>query len=155
MEVNTKLEPAKSPTKLSKQLVNGDMASPVPTPDEDLKSSLMRLMIGDDLRIKVQYMDERSALNLMRPVNFKSLEQYFEQKYRRHLNLYYTTSSRELMIQIKVRPTAIRSSFFKTDNEVTKTIYLLLRLHIDSEGTKISVEAWDEFDGDYFWSCCL
>lgn len=104
MEVNTSLGPMRPPKKLSPQLANGAVASPAPTADEDLKSSLLRLMIGDDeVRLKVQYMDERSALNLKRPVNYKSLEQYFEQKYRRHLNLYYTTSSKELMIQIKVR----------------------------------------------------
>uniref|UniRef100_A0A915DDP6 Protein kinase domain-containing protein n=1 Tax=Ditylenchus dipsaci TaxID=166011 RepID=A0A915DDP6_9BILA len=69
--------------------------------EEDLRNNLMKLMIGDDLRIKVQFMDERCALNLQRPVNFKSLEQYFENKYRRKLNIYYTTSSKELMIQLK------------------------------------------------------
>ncbi|KAH7723724.1 STE/STE11/MEKK2 protein kinase [Aphelenchoides avenae] len=102
MEVNTSLGPMRAPKKLSPQLANGDVPSTAPMPDEDLKNSLLRLMIGDDeVRLKVQYMDERSALNLKRPVNYKSLEQYFEQKYRRHLNLYYTTSSKELMIQIK------------------------------------------------------
>ena len=69
--------------------------------DEDLRSNLLNLMIGDDLRIKVQYLEERCALNLKRPVNYRSLEQYFENKYKRRLNIYYTTSSKELMIQIR------------------------------------------------------
>lgn len=69
----------------------------------ELRSDLMRLIIGEDhlFKIKVQYLDERTALNLQRPVNFQELEQYFQTKYGRLLNFYYTTSTKELMIQIR------------------------------------------------------
>ncbi|KAI1693377.1 protein kinase domain-containing protein [Ditylenchus destructor] len=96
LRIQPRAMPAPARRTISKE---GDKADNDNT--EDLKANLMKLMIGDDLRIKVQYMDERCALNLMRPVNFKSLEQYFHNKYRRQLNIYYTTSSKELMIQIK------------------------------------------------------
>ncbi|CAK5064832.1 unnamed protein product [Meloidogyne enterolobii] len=58
----------------------------------NLRNDLIRLMIGEDklLKVKVQYLEERTALNLQCP-----------NKYGRLLNFYYTTSSRELMIQIR------------------------------------------------------
>ncbi|KAL3094241.1 hypothetical protein niasHT_023674 [Heterodera trifolii] len=70
--------------------------------EADLRNDLMRLIIGEEhlLKIKAQYLDERTALNLRRPVNYIELEQYFQNKYGRLLNFYYTTSTRELMIQI-------------------------------------------------------
>lgn len=77
--------------------------------EKELRENLVRLMLGDsrlrphdELRIKVQYMDERFALNLKREsLSFKELEQFFQNRYHRQLNIYYTTSSKELMIQIK------------------------------------------------------
>ena len=50
---------------------------------DDLKNDLMRLMIGEEhlLKVKVQYLDERTALNLQRPVNFHEVEQYFQATY--------------------------------------------------------------------------
>uniref|UniRef100_A0A183BQ99 Ras-associating domain-containing protein n=1 Tax=Globodera pallida TaxID=36090 RepID=A0A183BQ99_GLOPA len=70
--------------------------------EADLRNDLMRLMIGDEhlLKIKAQYLDERTALNLRRPVSFSELEQYFQNKHGRLLNFYYTTSTRELMVQV-------------------------------------------------------
>lgn len=48
--------------------------------DDHLHNDLLRLMIGDEhlLKIKAQYLDERTALNLRNPVNFAELEQYFQ-----------------------------------------------------------------------------
>ena len=45
-----------------------------------LRNDIMRLMIGDEhlLKVKVQYMEERTALNLQRPVSFQEVEQYFQ-----------------------------------------------------------------------------
>ncbi|KAI6178530.1 Mitogen-activated protein kinase kinase kinase 3 [Aphelenchoides besseyi] len=87
-------------------------------PLEDVTDQIKRLIIGhdyepstkpilpidenaDDLKIKFMYMEEQAALNLKRPVSFSTLQDYFQRRFRRHLNIYYTTSSRELMIQIK------------------------------------------------------
>ncbi|KAI6241253.1 Protein kinase domain-containing protein [Aphelenchoides fujianensis] len=56
---------------------------------------------GEELKIKFQYLEEQAALNLKRPVSYNTLQDYFQRRFRRHLNMYYTTSSRELMIQIK------------------------------------------------------
>lgn len=68
---------------------------------QDLVNDLRNLILGDKLKIKVQYKEEKSAIDLERPVNFSSLESYFTQKYRKPLIVYYTTSTRDLLIQIK------------------------------------------------------
>lgn len=54
-----------------------------------------------DLKIKFQYMEEQAALNLKRPVSYSMLQDYFQRRFRRHLNIYYTTSSREIVIQVR------------------------------------------------------
>lgn len=79
-----------------------------------LRDELRRLMLGsgsrdpepsdsqgDDLKIKFQYLEEKGALNVRRPPDYSHLQQYLERRFRRQLNIYYTTSSRELMIQIR------------------------------------------------------
>lgn len=99
-------------------LENGEALS---TNLSDVTNEIKRLMIGNDfarssahtdangpsssdndLKIKFQYMEEQAALNLKRPVSFSMLQDYFQRRFRRHLNVYYTTSSREIAIQIQV-----------------------------------------------------
>lgn len=84
----------------------------------DVTDEIKRLMIGNvlerptaqangpsssenDLKIKFQYMEEQAALNLKRPVSYSMLQDYFQRRFRRHLNIYYTTSSREIVIQVQ------------------------------------------------------
>jgi hypothetical protein len=84
----------------------------------DVTDEIKRLMIGNvverptaqvngplssenDLKIKFQYMEEQAALNLKRPVNYSTLQDYFQRRFRRHLNIYYTSSSREIVIQVQ------------------------------------------------------
>ncbi|CAD5210443.1 unnamed protein product [Bursaphelenchus xylophilus] len=79
-----------------------------------LTDELRRLIVGrdiplprndnDDLKIKFQYMDERGAINLQRPPKYSYLQEYFERRFKLQLNIYYTTSSKELMIQIRSQP---------------------------------------------------
>lgn len=63
-----------------------------------------------DLKIKFQYMEEQAALNLKRPVSYSMLQDYFQRRFRRHLNIYYTTSSREIVIQVRFFSTALTIS---------------------------------------------
>ncbi|CAD5207138.1 unnamed protein product [Bursaphelenchus okinawaensis] len=56
---------------------------------------------NDDLKIKFQHQDDKGAINLKRPPKFADLRDYFERRFKRPLKIYYTTSSKELMIQIR------------------------------------------------------
>jgi hypothetical protein len=84
----------------------------------DVTNEIRRLIIGSafektsnskndassldtDLKIKFQYQEEQAALNLKQPVSFSMLQDYFQRRFRRHLNIYYTSSSREIAIQIQ------------------------------------------------------
>src|SRR3954471_16605842 len=95
--------------KVSRELARHNMNEPsqngsTSQESQDIVNDLRSLFVGEKLnklKIKVQYKEERSAIDLERPVNFSSLETYFTQKYRKSLSIYYTTSSRDLLIQIK------------------------------------------------------
>src|SRR4051812_12768681 len=79
-----------------KRLMIGSVAPERPTPQANGP-----LASDNDLKIKFQYQEEQAALNLKRPVSYSMLQDYFQRRFRRHLNIYYTTSSREIVIQVQ------------------------------------------------------
>ncbi|KAI6182877.1 Mitogen-activated protein kinase kinase kinase 3 [Aphelenchoides bicaudatus] len=77
-------------------MIGSLMERPPPSPQANGPSSS-----ENDLKIKFQYQEEQAALNLKRPVSYSMLQDYFQRRFRRHLNIYYTTSTREIVIQVQ------------------------------------------------------
>uniref|UniRef100_A0A0N5AMA4 Protein kinase domain-containing protein n=1 Tax=Syphacia muris TaxID=451379 RepID=A0A0N5AMA4_9BILA len=54
-----------------------------------------------NLRIKMEYRNEKSCIEMERPVSFIDLRKHLWSKYSRQLNIYYTLSNNELIVPIR------------------------------------------------------
>lgn len=132
--------------KVSRELARHNMNEPTQNgstsqENQDIVNDLRSLFLGEKLnklKIKVQYKEERSAIDLERPVNFSSLETYFTQKYRKSLSIYYTTSSRDLLIQIKNQEDLDEIVRLYDASGSTKRLRLILSQKRDAPEYKIS-----------------